>query len=90
MFGKLELKWTEKYIHSSFKNHIFKDKYEIIDESEDTLIIKIEETFPNDELGILNGISYHVIQFEETRYHKYYSVYDSRWKYIELFQKVST
>jgi hypothetical protein len=92
MFGKLELKWTKKYVYYSFegfgKATREKVKYEIVDESEDTLIVKIEETL-GDELSIFDGITYLVIQFEETRYHKYYSAYTSRWNYVEWFQKVS-
>ncbi len=42
MFGKLELKWTKKYVYSSFDGFDDKAKYEIIDESEDTLVIKTE------------------------------------------------
>ena len=88
MFGNLELKWTKKYIHLSFEG-FDKVRYEIIDESEDTLIIKVEDRFP-DPFCVFDGVSYLVIQFEETRYHKYYSSYSSRWNYVEWFQKVKT
>ena len=88
MFGKLEVKWTKKYLHSSFDG-CHKEKYEIVDESEDTLIIKFDDKFP-DPFCIFDGVSYLVIQFEETRYHKYYSQYSSRWNYIEWFQKIES
>ena len=92
MFGKLELKWTKKYVYFSREGFAKatheKFKYEVVDESESTLIVKIEETLPN-ELSILDGVIFLVIQFEETRYHKYYSAYPSRWNYVEWFQKVS-
>lgn len=94
MFGKLTLNWTKKYIYSSFEGSAKvgckateKSRYAVIDESEDTLVIKIEDKLP-DLFNVFDGVSYLVIQFKETRYHTYYSAYDSRWHYVEWFQKV--
>jgi hypothetical protein len=87
LFGKLEVKWTNKYIHSVYEEVKDKSRYEIVDESDDTLIIKIDSVFP-DEFCMFDGIDFFVIQFDETRYYKYYCSYSSRWKYVEWFQKV--
>ncbi len=87
LFGKLKLKWTKKYVYSSFKGRIDKDKYEVINESADTLVIKTEGRFP-DQFGVFEETSYLIIQFEETRYHQYYSAYSSTYHYVEWFQKL--
>lgn len=88
LFGKLELKFTKKYSYSSCNGEEWeKTKYTIVDQSEDTLIIKIENDFKG-VLSALNGIVFSVIQFEETRYHQYCSIYNSQWNYTEWFRKI--
>ncbi len=89
IFGELEVKYTRRYIHSQFKDSAYKERYEVVDESEDTLVIKVDEKYP-ELFDTLNGLSFYVIQFDETRYHKYMSVYVSRWHYVEWFRKVET
>ena len=89
LFGKLEIKYTRRYLHFRSKGSTYKSRYEIIDETDDTLIVKIEHKYPY-PCDILGGMSYYVIQFDEIPYHKYMSVYASRHMYVEWFQKVKT
>jgi len=66
-----------------------KMRYEIINETGDTLVMRVEDTFP-EPFGVFDDPSYLVIQFEETRYHQYMSAYTSRFNYTEGFRKVKT
>ena len=88
MFGKLELKFTKKHIHSTYDGDFLgKEKYKVLDQAEDSLVLKYKDTMWAEALETEATDQYVIISFEESKKYELIYICYSTTRWIECFRR---